>query len=147
MRPQRAALCCRLLGLMGACCHRCRHRAAQGTPSDDEPEERLPFHGMDFEVFYAAEREAQTPALAGAAPLWAVLAQEEWGIVPRTQAQVWRRRRLEEEMARDREAELEERRRREARWLEQMQALQAAPSLPRGGRSRTPRAPPAASSS
>ena len=81
--------------------------------------------------YFVGEGNAQTEAMVGVPPLWAVLAAEEQGTPITTEAQAWRRRHLEIE-------EEEERRRLEDYWREQARARQTAAS-PQRRREHTPR--------
>ena len=94
------------------------------------------------EVVPTRDRSIQTGPLA-AMPLWAALAEEEWWIEPRTEAQRWRRQALEEVIENDRIAEQEERSR---MWREQAQLRQDVARSLRSERSRTPRPQGSASS-
>ena len=86
---------------------------------------------IGFYPYFVGESNAQTKAMAGVAPLWAVLAAEEQGTPITTEAQAWRRRHLAV-------AEEEERRRLEDYWREQARARQTAASAQRR-REHTPR--------
>ena len=85
--------------------------------------------------YFVGESNAQTEAMVGVAPLWAVLAAEEQGTPITTEAQAWRRRHLAV-------AEEEERRRLEEEaaniWREPARARQTAAS-PQRRREHTPR--------
>ena len=85
--------------------------------------------------YFVGESNAQTEAMAGVAPLWAVLAAEEQGTPITTDAQALRRQHLAV-------AEEEERRRLEEEaaniWREQARARQTAAS-PQRRREHTPR--------